>query len=144
MIPDRIDRGQRFALALIVAFCASVVGVLVVRDLSREAPRVDAVPAVSSGEKEEVRTSVRVVPTACNLTASGRMRMDGYILNTGTRNLQYVTVRALWKNGAGQPIGNETFYALNGELSPGERHPFSHTTDRRTAQKCNAEPVDWW
>lgn len=141
-----MPRAQQLALALVIAAGCLIVGTLIARDLFREVP----VPSVSSvpeaPPQDVVRTAVRVTPTACNRTASGRMQMEGYILNVGTQDLQYVTVKALWKNAAGQVIGSEEFYALNGQLAlaPGEQHAFSHSTALSSAARCNAEAVDWW
>ncbi len=137
---------QRYALIAIVTICLVAVGVLVYRDYAgRTAAPEATAPAEGPPEQAEVKTSVRVTLTACNRTPSGRMRMDGYILNTGTGPLHFVTVRSIWKNRAGLEIGTETFYALNGAaLDPGDRKTFSHTTDLASAARCNAEPVDWW
>lgn len=142
MIPGH----QRYALIAIVAICLLAVGFLVYRDYAgRSAAPESSAPSEALAEEAEVKTSARVTLTACNRTPSGRMRMDGYILNTGTGPLHFVTVRSIWKNRAGLEIGTETFYALNGAaLGPGDRKAFSHTTDLASAAKCNAEPVDWW
>lgn len=90
------------------------------------------------------RTAVRVKLTECR-RVYGRTESTGYIENVGNVELHYVTVTSIWKNAQGQVIGTDTVYALQSdELAPGERRVFHDVTTLTTAQKCNAEPLDWW
>ncbi|MDZ7685912.1 MAG: hypothetical protein U5O39_13645 [Gammaproteobacteria bacterium] len=67
--------------------------------------------------------------TECNRDAARRLYMKGVIVNSGTQDLRYVTVRSIWKNRVGLEVGGETFYALAGTvLRPGEQQPFRHST----------------
>lgn len=144
---DEGKRHQRLALFLIVGVCAVGVGVLIYRDYGRSPPVPAPGPALvpRPEAEEEVRTAVRVRVKACNRQGGGRTGMTGEIVNTGTMDLHYVTVRAIWKNSAGLEIGTEEFYAMSGgELPPGESRAFLHSTTRPSAARCNAEAVDWW
>ncbi|MCB1692756.1 MAG: FxLYD domain-containing protein, partial [Pseudomonadales bacterium] len=94
--------------------------------------------------KDKTRTSVRVHVETCNKSFA-KTAMGGYIENTGTVDLHYVTVETIWKNKDGLVVSTDLVYVLNGDtLAPGARKTFSDSSNLPSVARCNANPVDWW
>lgn len=133
---------DRAITILIFIVVAAVMGVLGERYFIRS-NQPEQAQQHAPKQKVKQETAVFVQVTRCE-RKNGRTEMTGHIVNVGNTDLHYVTVDAIWKDGAGLPIKTDRLYALNnGDLAPNESKEF-HAFTELPAARCNAEAVDWW
>ncbi len=135
---------NRALAALIVIVVLLVLGGLLYRAYFMDEAVEPGVLAPTEEKSEQRRPRVKVVVTACR-RVYGRTEMEGYVENTGSVDLRFITVQSVWKDANGVIIDTDVIYVVNEEiLKPGERKSFHDVTRRSAAEKCNARPLDWW
>lgn len=135
---------NRGLTALIIVVIALAFSFLLYRTWFVAEPSPEQSGPAEAVKDEARKPRIRVVMTRCARVA-GRTELEGYVENTGTVTLRFVTVQSLWKDENGLIVGTDVIYVVsNDTLEPGERRTFRDVTRLSNVRKCNARPLDWW
>lgn len=131
------------AITILIGLVLAVfLGSVVVHNMTQEPAPVVKPEQVVPGPSR--RPMAKAILTRCQ-RVNDHVEMSGYVENTGTVELTYVTVQSIWKDANGRVLERGVVYAVdNTSLKVGEKREFTDSTDRPRVAKCNVETLDWW